>query len=276
MDTMEMRRNAIAELVNKYGTVSFSQIKEQFPQVSEMTLRTDLKALDAAKEIVRIHGGAKSVQLVIGTDDYLTRRAVRNIQSKQEIAKKAVQLVLPDTVIFLDSGSTTTELARIFPDQSYLIQRPDPHPRFSYDLTTVDIPHYRIPAVRTVIPVITHDKIFIFPKCDRFISPARIKNNLFSIVLLKLLTVNEYRTILINIDCLTRKTYDTLDIICLILIAEWKYYNIESFRIRKPVGNFIYDQIVPIMKCRLHGSTADLRPLSNISNYQKCKDKNDQ
>ena len=73
MDTMEMRRNAIAELVNKYGTVSFSQIKEQFPQVSEMTLRTDLKALDAAKEIVRIHGGAKSVQLVIGTDDYLTR-----------------------------------------------------------------------------------------------------------------------------------------------------------------------------------------------------------
>ena len=48
MDTMEMRRNAIAELVNKHGTVSFAQIKEQFPQVSEMTLRTDLKALDAA------------------------------------------------------------------------------------------------------------------------------------------------------------------------------------------------------------------------------------
>ena len=75
MDAMEMRRNAIAELVNKHGTVSFSQIKEQFPNVSEMTLRTDLKALDAAKEIVRIHGGAKSVQLVIGTDDYLTRRS---------------------------------------------------------------------------------------------------------------------------------------------------------------------------------------------------------
>ena len=40
MDAMEMRRNAIAELVNKHGTVSFSQIKEQFPNVSEMTLRT--------------------------------------------------------------------------------------------------------------------------------------------------------------------------------------------------------------------------------------------
>lgn len=40
---------------------------------------------------------------------------------KTEIAKKAKQLILPDTAIFLDSGSTTTELARIFPDQSNLI-----------------------------------------------------------------------------------------------------------------------------------------------------------
>ena len=53
MDAMEIRRNAIVELVNKYGTVSFSQIKEQFSNVSEMTLRTDLKALDEAKEIVK-------------------------------------------------------------------------------------------------------------------------------------------------------------------------------------------------------------------------------
>ena len=121
MDAMEIRRNAIVELVNKYGTVSFSQIKEQFSNVSEMTLRTDLKALDEAKEIVRIHGGAKSVQLVIGTDDYLTRRAVRNIQAKQEIARKALKLIQPDTAIFMDSGSTTTELAKIFPDQSNLI-----------------------------------------------------------------------------------------------------------------------------------------------------------
>lgn len=121
MDAMENRRTAIAELVNRLGTVSFAQIKDQFPNVSEMTLRTDLKALDAAKEIVRIHGGAKSVQLVIGTDDYLTRRSVRRMEAKQEIARKAVSLIRPDTVVFLDSGSTTTELARIFPDQSNLI-----------------------------------------------------------------------------------------------------------------------------------------------------------
>ncbi len=46
MDSMEMRRNAIVELIGEKGTVSFAQLKEAFPHVSEMTLRTDLKILD--------------------------------------------------------------------------------------------------------------------------------------------------------------------------------------------------------------------------------------
>ena len=121
MDSMETRRNAIVELINEHGTVSFSQIKDAFPNVSEMTLRTDLRLLDEARRIVRIHGGAKSVQVVIGTDDYLSNRSVRNISEKQKIAEKALTLLRPDTTIFVDSGSTTTLLARQFPDQSNLI-----------------------------------------------------------------------------------------------------------------------------------------------------------
>lgn len=121
MDSMEARRNAIVELINEKGTVSFSQIKDAFPNVSEMTLRTDLKFLDEAKRILRIHGGAKSVQVVIGTDDFLSRKFFRNIPEKQKIAEKALSLLRADTTVFLDSGSTTTMLARQFPDQSNLI-----------------------------------------------------------------------------------------------------------------------------------------------------------
>ncbi len=121
MDSMDTRRKKIVELVNRLGYVRFIQIKENFPNVSEMTLRTDLKALDQEKKIVRIHGGAKSVQLVIGTDDYLNNRSIRNQDEKEEIAEKAAGLIKPDTAVFLDSGSTTTMLARLFPDQSNLI-----------------------------------------------------------------------------------------------------------------------------------------------------------
>ena len=104
---MEQRRNTIVELVNQNGHISFAQLKKKIPQISEMTLRTDLKALDEAKRIVRVHGGAKSVDVVIGTDDLLSRRQVRNIEA--------------NTTIFLDSGSTTTALAACMPDQSNLI-----------------------------------------------------------------------------------------------------------------------------------------------------------
>ena len=112
MDAMETRRNDIVELINENGTVTFAQLKEAFPNVSEMTLRTDLKVLDEARRILRIHGGARSVQVVIGTDDFLNRKSVRNIPEKQKIAEKALKLLRPDTTVFLDSGSTVTMFAR--------------------------------------------------------------------------------------------------------------------------------------------------------------------
>jgi len=121
MDTMEQRRNAIVDYVNEKGNVTFAQLEKQFSSVSPMTLRTDLKSLDEAKKIVRIHGGAKSVEVVLGTDDYISRRAVRNVTEKEDIVEKARLLIKPNTSVFLDSGSTTTELAKIWPDQPNFI-----------------------------------------------------------------------------------------------------------------------------------------------------------
>ena len=121
MDTMEQRRNAIVDFINEKGNITFAQLEKKFPSVSQMTLRTDLKSLDEAKKIVRIHGGAKSVELVLGTDDYIGRRAVRNVEEKESIAAKVISLVKPNTTVYLDSGSTTTEVAKIWPDQPNFI-----------------------------------------------------------------------------------------------------------------------------------------------------------
>ncbi|MDO4554372.1 MAG: DeoR/GlpR family DNA-binding transcription regulator [Lachnospiraceae bacterium] len=121
MDSMDERRNAIVDFVNAKGDVSFAQLKEVFSGVSEMTLRTDLKKLDEEKRIVRVHGGAKSVDIVLGTDDLMGRRAIRNVEAKQEIVEKVLKLIRPNTTIFLDSGSTTTMLAENWPDQPNFI-----------------------------------------------------------------------------------------------------------------------------------------------------------
>ncbi len=121
MDSMETRREAIVAFVNEKGNISFNQLKTEFSNVSEMTLRTDLKILDEEKKIVRVHGGAKSVNVVMGTDDLFGKRAVRNISAKQKIAEKAITLLKPHTSVYLDSGSTTTMMARSFPDQPQII-----------------------------------------------------------------------------------------------------------------------------------------------------------
>ena len=118
---MAERRNLLVDFVNSEGSVTFAQIKQQFPDVSDMTLRTDLKALDQQGEIIRVHGGAKSVGFAVGTDDLLSRRAGRRSAEKALIAKKAASLITPGHTIFIDSGSTTTALAAVMEDMDLLV-----------------------------------------------------------------------------------------------------------------------------------------------------------
>ena len=113
---MEDRRSEIVSLVNREGSVSLTQLKVRFPDVSETTLRTDLKVLDGQRLIIRVHGGAKSVGFAIGTDDLLVNRSARRSQEKLEIANKAVRLIRENTTIYMDSGSSTTALASVMPD----------------------------------------------------------------------------------------------------------------------------------------------------------------
>lgn len=144
MDPMDQRREAIVELTNKEGNLSFAQLKEHFPQVSDMTLRTDLRALDEQKRVIRVHGGVRSVQVVIGTDDLFGRRAARNTAQKQAIAEKAVKLLEPHTTIFLDSGSTCTMLAKIVPDMPCIIFTSGLS--CAIELAKLDKPQVRVPG----------------------------------------------------------------------------------------------------------------------------------
>lgn len=114
---MQQRRQKIAEFINREGQITFSQLKEAFPGTSEMTLRTDLKSLDESGAIVRIHGGAKSIGTVAGTDGFLSMRVVRNQELKRQIARKAIDLLPGRSCVFLDSGSTAMLLARYIPDE---------------------------------------------------------------------------------------------------------------------------------------------------------------
>lgn len=121
MDVMNIRRNEIVTLVNQKGKVSFQELKDHFPNVSDMTLRTDLKCLDQERLLIRVHGGAKSLEAISGNDDYLSRRFLKNTEEKKIIAQKSIALLQENKTIFIDSGSTTTYLSRLFPNQKNII-----------------------------------------------------------------------------------------------------------------------------------------------------------
>ena len=118
---LKQRQQTMIEMINQKGSFGFALLKEAFPDVSEKTLRRDLEYLDRIKQIIRIHGGAKSVVVVIGTDDLFSKRSIRNAEAKKLIAQKAVELVSENTSIYIDSGSTATEFAKIFPDGRFLV-----------------------------------------------------------------------------------------------------------------------------------------------------------
>ena len=118
---MIRRREQIVALINEEGQISFSKLKESFPDISDMTLRTDLKYLDEMGKVIRIHGGARSVETLAGTDGLYLARATRKQSEKLEIAQKAVNLLPHNATLFIDSGSTTTLFCRTLPDAAYEI-----------------------------------------------------------------------------------------------------------------------------------------------------------
>lgn len=111
------RREAIRKFIDAKGEVSIGELASHFPSWSEMTLRRDLAALEQENRIILTRGGARSIPSRYGLhEDIYSERENRNDSAKQLIAAKAVELVEPNTGIFIDSGTTAMALARMLPD----------------------------------------------------------------------------------------------------------------------------------------------------------------
>ena len=111
---MNERQQKIQRLVIENGEVKLSELKKTFPNVSSMTLRRDLEKLENTGEIVRIRSGAKSIaHLTRLKEEMYSERMRENVPEKLLIAKKAHRLIEQGCCVFLDSGTTVTNLANL-------------------------------------------------------------------------------------------------------------------------------------------------------------------
>ena len=104
------RREQILKLLREDGTAKVNDLAKIF-KVSVVMVRQDLEKLEADDLIIREHGGAflKSIEDQVSSLSLMNRD---NMDKKAQIGKKAAELIENGEVIILDSGSTTTEIAK--------------------------------------------------------------------------------------------------------------------------------------------------------------------
>jgi len=112
------RRDKIIEMLNEDGTVKVSVLSQVF-KVSEVTIRQDLEKLEQEGLIEREHGGAFLKNLGQQVRDFALANLI-NLDKKERIGKKAAEFIENGDTIILDSGTTTTEIARNIVDRRNL------------------------------------------------------------------------------------------------------------------------------------------------------------
>ncbi|WP_196605094.1 DeoR/GlpR family DNA-binding transcription regulator [Pectinatus haikarae] len=104
------RRNQIVQYVLAKGSVTVSELAKNF-DVSMVTMRKDLDYLTSNNLLEKGHGIVNIAKSY--TENSFSLKEEKNLKAKTLIAKKAAGLIRENNVVFLDSGSTTLQLAKI-------------------------------------------------------------------------------------------------------------------------------------------------------------------
>jgi len=116
------RRQKIIEQLQKKKTCSVNELSKLL-NVSDTTIYRDLINLKDTRFVSKVHGGAvwveESVENNNKVEHRINVRLRREVEEKQEIAKKALQFIGDETSIFLDHSSTCIYLAKELAIQKY-------------------------------------------------------------------------------------------------------------------------------------------------------------
>jgi DeoR family transcriptional regulator of aga operon len=105
------RRQHILGLVQQHGRVLVDDLSQTLG-ISRITIRKDLDDLQRRGVLQRTHGGALLPQAGTLFDPSLKEKESQRSEEKLRIAAAAVELVKEGQCVLLDSGTTTTAIAR--------------------------------------------------------------------------------------------------------------------------------------------------------------------
>jgi DeoR family fructose operon transcriptional repressor len=106
----EERRQLISEMLSQKSRIKVSEISELL-NVSESTIRRDLKEMEEMGLLSRTHGGAVSFSVTNFEPTYNEKES-SNQEEKNSIGKAAASMIKDGDTIVIDSGTTTLEIAK--------------------------------------------------------------------------------------------------------------------------------------------------------------------
>jgi len=114
------RKDKIIEYLKIHQQIIVKELASEW-QVSEGTLRTDLRLLEEEGLLSRTHGGAVPAKSnAFLRESYHSSRSEMNYEEKRAIGKQAAKLVTRGQCILLDASSTVLELAKELIEYDYL------------------------------------------------------------------------------------------------------------------------------------------------------------
>lgn len=103
----EKRHEIILQLLRKKGSITVNEIKDELG-ISESTIRRDLNTLDEEGKLVKVFGGAVTVNYEFtGKEPTVSQKKDVNTEAKRTIARYAATLIEPDDFVYIDAGTTT-------------------------------------------------------------------------------------------------------------------------------------------------------------------------
>lgn len=113
----------IQEMIAEKGIVTASEIINALG-VSDMTVRRDLDELEKNGKLIRIHGGAQSLDYNIDYELSHLQKATVKVEEKLAIAKAAVDRVGEHETIFLGPGTTIEMMAQLLKERNVRVITP--------------------------------------------------------------------------------------------------------------------------------------------------------
>lgn len=114
------RRLQMLQLLENKEVVSVEEFSKAFPNVSESTIRRDLKTLAKEGQIILLRGGGACLKN--GSYEIpVNSKTMQNVSEKEQIARYAASLVKDGEAIYLDAGSTTLRMVKHLRDKNITI-----------------------------------------------------------------------------------------------------------------------------------------------------------